>query len=83
MCVESKGENGMANVLVINFPGEGHINPTIAVVNELIRRGKQLYHIVLKITKTRLKQQALNFDRLRIFFRKLILWNELMRVVVL
>ncbi|PGB04688.1 macrolide family glycosyltransferase [Bacillus toyonensis] len=30
----------MANVLVINFPGEGHINPTLAVVNELIRRGE-------------------------------------------
>ncbi len=29
----------MANVLVINFPGEGHINPTLAIVSELIRRG--------------------------------------------
>ncbi|MED2040553.1 glycosyl transferase, partial [Bacillus wiedmannii] len=30
----------MANVLVINFPGEGHINPTLAIVSELIRRGE-------------------------------------------
>ncbi|MEB8957913.1 glycosyl transferase, partial [Bacillus cereus] len=30
----------MANVLVINFPGEGHINPTLAVVSELIQRGE-------------------------------------------
>ncbi|MEH7151405.1 glycosyl transferase [Bacillus thuringiensis] len=29
----------MANVLVINFPGEGHINPTLAIVSELILRG--------------------------------------------
>ncbi|WP_324659084.1 macrolide family glycosyltransferase, partial [Bacillus cereus] len=28
------------NVLVINFPGEGHINPTLAVVSELIQRGE-------------------------------------------
>ncbi|MBK5503336.1 MGT family glycosyltransferase [Bacillus sp. RC55] len=30
----------MANVLVINFPGEGHINPTLAIVSELIQRGE-------------------------------------------
>ncbi|PFE14910.1 macrolide family glycosyltransferase [Bacillus cereus] len=30
----------MANVLVINFPGEGHINPTLAIVSELIHRGE-------------------------------------------
>lgn len=50
----------MANVLVINFPGEGHINPTIAIVNELIRRGRQLFRIVLKIIERRLKQQVQN-----------------------
>ena len=48
----------MANVLVINFPGEGHINPTLAIVSELIRRGRQLFRIVLKILERRLKQQA-------------------------
>lgn len=29
----------MANVLVINFPGEGHINPTLAIISELVQRG--------------------------------------------
>ena len=43
---------------VINFPGEGHINPTLAVVSELIQRGKQLFLIVLKIIERRLKQQV-------------------------
>ena len=33
----------MANVLVINFPGEGHINPTLAVVSELIQRGNSCF----------------------------------------
>ena len=50
----------MANVLVINFPGEGHINPTLAIVSELIQRGKQLFLIVLKIIERRLKQQVRN-----------------------
>ena len=57
----------MANVLVINFPGEGHINPTLAVVSELIQRGKQLFLIVLKIIERRLKQQVRNSECLRIF----------------
>ena len=57
----------MANVLVINFPGEGHINPTLAIVSELIQRGKQLFLIVLKIIERRLKQQVRNSECLRIF----------------
>ncbi|MCY8956157.1 glycosyl transferase [Bacillus cereus] len=32
----------MANILVINFPGEGHINPTLAIVSELIQRGETI-----------------------------------------
>ena len=52
----------MANVLVINFPGEGHINPTLAIVSELIRRGRQLFRIVLKILERRLKQQVQNSE---------------------
>ena len=56
----------MANVLVINFPGEGHINPTLAIVSELIRRGRQLFRIVLKIIERRLKQRVHNSECLRI-----------------
>lgn len=66
----------MANVLVINFPGEGHINPTLAIISELIRRGKQLFRIVLKIIERRLRQQVQNSESLKIFSPKLILWNE-------
>ena len=65
----------MANVLVINFPGEGHINPTLAVVSELIQRETVVF-IVLKIIERRLKQQVRNSECLRIFSLKLILWNE-------
>ena len=66
----------MANVLVINFPGEGHINPTLAIVSELIRRGRQLFRIALKIIERRLKQQVHNSESLRISSLKLILWSE-------
>lgn len=29
----------MANVLMIGFPGEGHINPSLGVVKELKQKG--------------------------------------------
>ncbi len=32
----------MANVLMIGFPGEGHINPSIGVMKELKSREKTL-----------------------------------------
>ncbi len=35
----------MANVLMIGFPGEGHINPSIGVMKELKSGGK---HYVLR-----------------------------------
>lgn len=61
MCVESKGENGMANVLVINFPGEGHINPTIAVVNELIRRGETVVSYCTEDYKNKVEATGAEF----------------------
>ncbi|MEE3960168.1 glycosyl transferase [Bacillus cereus] len=39
----------MAKVLMFNFPGEGHINPTTALVEELIKRGEEvIYYCVEK-----------------------------------
>ncbi|PWE75313.1 glycosyl transferase [Bacillus cereus] len=39
----------MAKILMFNFPGEGHINPTIALVEELIKRGEEvIYYCVEK-----------------------------------
>lgn len=66
----------MANVLVINFPGEGHINPTLAIVSELIRRGETVVSYCIEDFRKRLKQQVQNSESLRIFSLKLILWNE-------
>lgn len=66
----------MANVLVINFPGEGHINPTLAVVSELIQRGETVVSYCIEDLERRLKQQVRNSECLRIFSLKLILWNE-------
>ncbi|PFJ13377.1 glycosyl transferase [Bacillus cereus] len=34
----------MSKVIVINFPAEGHINPTIGVVKELVNRGEEVFY---------------------------------------
>ncbi|MRD38192.1 glycosyl transferase [Bacillus thuringiensis] len=34
----------MSKVIVINFPAEGHINPTIGVVKELVNRGEEIIY---------------------------------------
>ncbi len=28
----------MAKVLMFNFPGEGHVNPTLALIEELVKK---------------------------------------------
>lgn len=35
----------MAKALLINFSGEGHINPTVGLVEELIRRGEEVVYV--------------------------------------
>jgi len=32
----------MSKVLFFNFPGEGHVNPTIALVEELVKKGEDV-----------------------------------------
>src|SRR4051812_25892878 len=35
----------MAKALLVNFSGEGHINPTVGLVEELIRRGEEVVYV--------------------------------------
>ncbi|WP_410491583.1 glycosyltransferase [Bacillus thuringiensis] len=51
----------MANVLVINFPGEGHINPTLAVVSELIQRGETVVSYCIEDYRKKVKATGAEF----------------------
>ncbi|MGG2089018.1 macrolide family glycosyltransferase [Priestia aryabhattai] len=47
----------MGKVLFFNFPGEGHVNPTLALVEELVRQGEEVVYYCVeeyrgKIEKT-------------------------------
>ena len=66
----------MANVLVINFPGEGHINPTLAIVSELIRRGETVVSYCIEDYRKKIEATGADSECLRISSLKLILWNE-------
>ncbi len=51
----------MANVLVFNFPGEGHINPTIALIEELIERGEQVVYYCIEDYRTKIEKTGAEF----------------------
>ncbi|MDQ2887665.1 MAG: hypothetical protein M3Y39_16455 [Chloroflexota bacterium] len=38
----------MSNVIYFSFPAYGHINPTLAIMTELVRRGEQVHYYALE-----------------------------------
>lgn len=38
----------MSTVVYFNFPAYGHINPTLTIITELVRRGEQVYYYALE-----------------------------------
>lgn len=55
----------MARVLLINGGSEGHINPTLGVVQELIRRGEEVVYFIADQYRDRVKStgaEVITFD---------------------
>ncbi|QSX24075.1 macrolide family glycosyltransferase [Priestia megaterium] len=48
------------NVLIINFPGEGHINPTLGIVKALVNRGDSVHYITTEEFKDRIEGLGAN-----------------------
>jgi MGT family glycosyltransferase len=46
----------MSRVLFINGPAEGHINPTLGVVSELIRQGEEVVYFTTEQFRTRIEK---------------------------
>ncbi|EMA6343098.1 macrolide family glycosyltransferase [Bacillus cytotoxicus] len=51
----------MAKVLVIHFPGEGHINPTLAVLSELIKRGEKVVSYCIEEYRNKIETTGVEF----------------------
>ena len=56
-----KGEYYMSKVLFINGPAHGHINPTLPLVEELIRRGEEVTYFCTKGFRTKIEKAGANF----------------------
>ncbi|MGG2066870.1 macrolide family glycosyltransferase [Bacillus sp. S14(2024)] len=48
------------NVLMINFPAEGHINPTLGIVKALIDRGDSVHYVTTEEFKERIEGLGAN-----------------------
>lgn len=48
----------MGHVLMINFPGEGHINPSLGVTKELQRRGESIVYYAVEEYAEKIKKQG-------------------------
>ncbi|WJD83828.1 macrolide family glycosyltransferase [Priestia megaterium] len=51
----------MGKVLFFNFPGEGHVNPTIALVEELVKKGEDVVYYCVEEYKNKIKKTGAIF----------------------
>ncbi|HHQ8914210.1 TPA: macrolide family glycosyltransferase [Bacillus cereus] len=51
----------MAKVLMFNFPGEGHVNPTLALIEELVKRGEEVVYYCVKEYKEKIERTGASF----------------------
>ncbi len=57
----------MSNVLFVNLPAEGHINPTVGLVRELIERGEKVTYYCAETFRERLMLTGANVRTYRDF----------------
>ncbi|ALC80209.1 MULTISPECIES: macrolide family glycosyltransferase [Bacillus] len=51
----------MANILVIGFPAEGHTNPSLGVIEELISRGESVVYYGIEEYQTKIQKTGATF----------------------
>lgn len=52
---EIEKDNTMSKVIVFNLPKHGRINPSLAVIKELVARGEQVIYYTIKEFDTKIK----------------------------
>ncbi|HEK9100405.1 glycosyl transferase [Bacillus pfraonensis] len=67
----------MARVLVIHFPGEGHINPTIAVLSELIQRGEEVVAYCIEEYRNKIEVTGAEFRTYENFLSQINIMNRI------
>ncbi|EEM01792.1 glycosyl transferase [Bacillus pseudomycoides] len=67
----------MSKALVINFPAEGHINPTIGLVNELVNRGEEVIYYCEEEYRHKLKNIDVEFRNYGDYLKEINLKNRM------
>ncbi|HDR4604178.1 glycosyl transferase [Bacillus cereus] len=60
----------MAKVLMFNFPGEGHVNPTLALIKELVKRGEEVVYYCVEEYKGKIEKTGASFRPYENFLEK-------------
>ncbi|QTL52377.1 macrolide family glycosyltransferase [Priestia aryabhattai] len=61
----------MGKVLFFNFPGEGHVNPTIALVEELVKKGEDVVYYCVGEYKSKIEKTGALFRPYENFTRNI------------
>ncbi|MGE1115232.1 macrolide family glycosyltransferase [Priestia megaterium] len=61
----------MGKVLFFNFPGEGHVNPTIALVEELVKKGEDVVYYCVEEYKNKIEKTGAIFRPYENFARNI------------
>jgi MGT family glycosyltransferase len=64
-----KGGIQMGKVLFFNYPGEGHVNPTIALVEELIKKGEEIVYYCIEEYRNKIEKTGSTFRPYKNFTR--------------
>ena len=59
----------MGKVLLLNYPGEGHVNPTIALVEELIKKGEEVVYYCIEEYRNKIEKTGATFRPYKNFTR--------------
>jgi UDP:flavonoid glycosyltransferase YjiC (YdhE family) len=51
----------MGKVLFLNYPGEGHVNPTIALVEELLKKGEEVVYYCIEEYRNKIEKTGATF----------------------
>ncbi|WP_396022951.1 MULTISPECIES: hypothetical protein [Bacillus cereus group] len=51
----------MEKVLTFNFPGERHVDPTLALIEELVKRGEEVVYYCVKEYKEKFERTGASF----------------------
>lgn len=69
--------NVMGNVLVIGFPGEGHVNPSLGIVKELMAQGEKVVYYGIEDYAEKIRKSGAEFREYEDFRPSLDMSNRM------